>query len=146
MNIEFDHRVLTTKQATTRRVLEILSAIVLMTCATLALCAFVVRGAAEGWPMDVRLGTSFLSVLTILFPFWLLPLHSFTDGLDAKGRARLQVLARRCPDLAPVILAWLADETLELRKEDLRVCEEYVAEQKKDGRSGSSWRLQGRPS
>ncbi|RUT77762.1 hypothetical protein EOD14_35000, partial [Mesorhizobium sp. M7A.T.Ca.US.000.02.1.1] len=76
MNIEFDHTVLTKKQATIRRVLEMSTAVVLMTCATLALCGFVVRGAAEGWPMDLRAGTAFLSVLTILFPFWLLPLLS----------------------------------------------------------------------
>lgn len=145
MNIEFDHTVLTRKQATTRRVLEMSTAVVLMTCATLAVCGFVVRGQAEGWPMDLRLGFSFLSVLTILFPFWLLPLPSFTNELDAKGRVRLQTLARRCPDLAPIVLAWLTDETLELRKEDLRACEEYVAEQKKSGIS-TSWRLAGRVS
>ncbi|MBS7545550.1 hypothetical protein [Ancylobacter oerskovii] len=145
MNIEFDHIVLTKKQATTRRALEMLTAIVLMTCATLAVCGFAVRGQAEGWPMDLRMGFAFLSALTVLFPFWLLPLPSFTNELDAKGRARLQTLARRWPELAPVIHAWLADETLELRKEDLRACEEYVAEQRKD-RAGTSWRLAGRVS
>jgi hypothetical protein len=146
MNIHFDHRVLTAKQANMRRALEVVTTLLLMACAVAALCGFVMRGMAEGWPMDVRLGTAFLAVLNIVFPFWLLPLPSFSNTLDAHGLIRLQQVAQRHPELAEIIFEWLQNPDLELRREDLAACQQYVEELKEQGRATRGLCLQGRVS
>ncbi len=146
MNIEFDHRVLTAKQATFRRVLELTTTVLLMLCTVAALCGFIARGMAEGWPLDVFGGAVFLGVLLVVFPFWLLPLPSFNNALDAHGRIRLQQLAQRHPELSETIFAWLKNPDLELRREDLAACQQYIEELQPEGRVTRGWSLQGRVS
>lgn len=144
MSIDFNHRVLTKKQANFRRALEVATLVLLVACSVGAMCGFVIRGVSEGWPTDVGIGAVFLGTLIVVFPFVLLPLPSFNNALDAQGYVRLQQLAARHPELAETILGWLRDPTLELRRDDLTACREYIEELQADGKALRGWRLQER--
>lgn len=146
MNLEFDHQVLTKKETAVRRAAEIGAITLFYVAATGAFAGLVLQGIACAWNLEARFALAFMALIIFVSPYWFLPLPSSGQVLSAAGRVRLQKLAGETRELAPVIQAWLRDDNLVLRREDLAACEEYAQELRNEGREIRGWQLQGKVS